>query len=444
MSAFTPEELEYMKAHINDSRVQEIHWVYSIPIVAATLSTSLRLWAKQAGRNGITLDDYLIVFATICLIGQCASGLGFGPPHGMGRHVIAVSPGDQAMVRKGDYVFSHFYDIALVSVKLGILAFYYRVFAIPVFRKVVLATAAFVIAWGIGITVTLLLVCRPLRAYWDASVAGTCLHLVTFTYFTNISNLITDIWIFLMPVPVIWHLQLQTKKKLLLSFIFSVGIATCVVSALRLRVVLGHGYADFTWSYVPLGAFSAFEPLGGILCTNLPIIWHMWRKRGRPLLPTSSMFKSKSEPSSTATPGSGGSSRRTRFVRSLGLSTHDQTATDSQSRTILGSEDDADHEWGGFQHATTTDKVNSGVVVAQPRPTQYFSKVEKTTSMTTNGTEEGESSLMSSPTSGAREEQNVDVVEGEGGQKRNSWAGSSRKTPQQKGMRKNIWEVRKK
>jgi hypothetical protein len=126
---------------------------------------------------------------------------------------------------QGDYVFSHFYDIALVTVKLGILALYHRVFIIPIFRKVVWGTAAFVIAWGIGITVTLGLVCRPIEAFWDSNVKGECLRLVDFTYFTNITNLITDIWIFLLPVPVIWHLQLQTKKKLLLSLIFSIGLA---------------------------------------------------------------------------------------------------------------------------------------------------------------------------------------------------------------------------
>jgi hypothetical protein len=65
MSAFTPEELAYLEAHRHDSRVNEIHWVYSIPIAAGTISTGLRLWAKRAGRNGITLDDYLIVLATV-------------------------------------------------------------------------------------------------------------------------------------------------------------------------------------------------------------------------------------------------------------------------------------------------------------------------------------------------------------------------------------------
>jgi hypothetical protein len=77
-SPFSPEELAYLEAHKHDSRVHEIQWVYTVPIVAATISTGLRLWAKRLGRNGITLDDYLIMFATFCLLGQCASGLGYG------------------------------------------------------------------------------------------------------------------------------------------------------------------------------------------------------------------------------------------------------------------------------------------------------------------------------------------------------------------------------
>jgi hypothetical protein len=77
-SPFSPAELAYLEAHKHEERYQEIRWVYSVPIVAATISTALRFSAKRLGRNGITLDDYLILAATICLIGQCASGLGFG------------------------------------------------------------------------------------------------------------------------------------------------------------------------------------------------------------------------------------------------------------------------------------------------------------------------------------------------------------------------------
>ena len=65
-SAFTPEQWAYLEAHKNDSRVHEIRWCYSVPIPVSILSTAFRLWAKKAGRNGIRLDDYLIIFATVC------------------------------------------------------------------------------------------------------------------------------------------------------------------------------------------------------------------------------------------------------------------------------------------------------------------------------------------------------------------------------------------
>ena len=63
-SPFTPAELATM--HESDSRVTEIHWVYSVPIAAAIISTTLRLYAKRLGGNGIHLDDYLIIIATVC------------------------------------------------------------------------------------------------------------------------------------------------------------------------------------------------------------------------------------------------------------------------------------------------------------------------------------------------------------------------------------------
>lgn len=382
-SPFSPAELAYLEAHRHDSRVAEIYWVYSVPIAAASLSTGMRLWAKRYGGNGITLDDYLILSATVCLLAQCAIGLALGPPYGMGRHVIVVPAHDQMMVRKGDYVFSHFYDIALVTVKLGILAFYHRVFVHHVFRRIVLATAAVILAWGIGITVTLLLACRPLPAYWDASVAGKCLKMVTFTYFTNISNLITDVWIFLLPIPMIWHLQLQTKKKLMLSLIFCIGLATCVVSSIRLTIILGRGSPDFTWYYVPLGAYSVFEPLGGILCTNLPIIWHMFRKR-RAYLQGLSAIKSPANSNTTPTIGS----RRSRFAIRLGITSHDPTQSDSGNRTMLDNAAVVSNDWQRLEDLesqkpdpniwTTVERVDTGGLDEGPSQVSLKPGMKKT------------------------------------------------------------------
>lgn len=131
--------------------------------------------------------------------------------------------------------------------------------------------------------------------------------------------------------------------------------STCVVSSIRLTVVLGHGNPDFTWYYVPLGAYSVFEPLGGILCTNLPIIWHIFRKRNRKSsLPTSSKRMSSSQ-----TPTIGSSSRRSRLALALGLSTHDRTQNGSRLQTNVDNTGATRGAW---------DELNSMDHIAPPDP----------------------------------------------------------------------------
>lgn len=197
----------------------------------------------------------------------------------------------------------------------------------------VIFSATFVALWLLTITLMLALVCRPLPAYWDSRVQGKCINLVAFTYFTNITNLVTDVWIFLLPVPVILRLHVTLARKLALLGVFLIGLGlvsliaasrrrllgsleanavyrVCIISAVRLNFVITQGSPDFTCGClffffclavafalvscpfvvmrveanicvgegVPLGALSVFEPLGGILCSNLPIIYPLFSK----------------------------------------------------------------------------------------------------------------------------------------------------------------------
>ena len=110
-------------------------------------------------------------------------------------------------------------------IKLSILTFYYRIFVTPIFRRIVLATITFIILWVLTITIVLALQCRPIERFWNLNVPGTCFNLVAFSYFTNITNLVTDVWIFLLPVPLIMRLHISGGRKLGLCIVFMVGLA---------------------------------------------------------------------------------------------------------------------------------------------------------------------------------------------------------------------------
>jgi hypothetical protein len=145
-----------------------------------------------------------------------------------------------------------------------VLALYHRIFATFKFRVVVLITAVFVILWLMTMEIVLGLQCRPISRFWDADLPGRCFNLVAFSYFTNITNLATDMWIFALPLPVIFKLHMSRHRKVALSFLFSIGLAlvfhpsclgvqthvaldrTCAISAARLSVVVSQGSPDFT------------------------------------------------------------------------------------------------------------------------------------------------------------------------------------------------------
>ncbi|KAL4739345.1 hypothetical protein BDV11DRAFT_170142 [Aspergillus similis] len=285
--------------YLAQSRVLNLNVCYSIPIPLEILSTSLRLWAElRPGRNGLAFDDLLMVWATAVSVGLCISGLVYGPPYGMGRHIEAVDEEDVKTFMLGDYIFSHFYDFAIASTKLSVLALYHRIFPKPVFRRIIILTAIFVVLWLMTMELVLGFQCRPIQRFWDQDVEGKCFNLVAFSYFTNITNLTTDLWILVLPLPIILRLQVSRSKKIRLALLFSVGLATCSVSAARLSVVVSQGSADFTWAGVPLGILSVWEPLGGILCANLPISHKLFSSAIRKVTGRTSSERSRLSPTS--------------------------------------------------------------------------------------------------------------------------------------------------
>ncbi|CAI7569306.1 unnamed protein product [Penicillium discolor] len=168
------------------------------------------------------------------------------PPYGFGRHQAALSTHEVEGFLRGDYIFSHFYDWAIASIKLSILGLYYRIFSTVVFRRVVIGTAVFILCWLAAMEIGLGLECIPIQSIWNSDVKGTCINLVAFSYFTNITNLITDIWVFLLPVPIIFGLHINRRRKLEVAGVFAIGLFTCGVTLARLTVVVSQGSSDFT------------------------------------------------------------------------------------------------------------------------------------------------------------------------------------------------------
>lgn len=80
-----------------------------------------------------------------------------------------------------------------------------------------------IIAYGIAAILADIFLCTPVSYFWDKTIKGHCLNF-TAVYFSNASfNIISDLVIMIIPIPVLKSLQLPIRQKIGLMLIFGVA-----------------------------------------------------------------------------------------------------------------------------------------------------------------------------------------------------------------------------
>lgn len=115
------------------------------------------------------------------------------------------------------------YNLSLVLTKVSILLFYLRTFqSYSKLRHTAGALLIFVISVALVIFAVMITACVPLRKYWNSATRGHCQPEGVWWAMSGF-NALSDLCIFVLPLPVIYHLQLPRQKKLHLVVVFTVG-----------------------------------------------------------------------------------------------------------------------------------------------------------------------------------------------------------------------------
>lgn len=146
---------------------------------------------------------------------------------GVGYHeaaLVSTAPGKLIVYAKFILVVPLLYLAAVVFPKLAILAIYLRVFTQPRFRTACYVLATVLVANWIATTVAGLLICRPLEYLWDHTIAGGhCFNINAYFRWASLVNIITDVAMLVLPLPVIWELHTSRNIKIGLTITFATG-----------------------------------------------------------------------------------------------------------------------------------------------------------------------------------------------------------------------------
>ncbi|KAF2684220.1 hypothetical protein K458DRAFT_303568 [Lentithecium fluviatile CBS 122367] len=259
-----------------------------ITSVVVILRVHVRLRLLQ-GR--LAMDDHLILagtFFTICL--SVANMISLDIP------AENLTP-----MLKANLATRLLYVVAICLVKFSILAFYLKLDHRKPTRYTVYFLMAFVFALSIVTFFVLLFVCVPPSLFWDpvgqALHPEKCMKQTTQQIFFNVNgimNIVQDVMIYVLPIPIVWKLQMPRRQKIALATLLCIGLVAVAAGCVRFYYVLFLANEKDIWYYMaPSLNWCSIEIYAAIICssastfkallkTYLPKIWGSYGSRGGP------------------------------------------------------------------------------------------------------------------------------------------------------------------
>lgn len=111
------------------------------------------------------------------------------------------------------------------------------------------------------ITTMLYIHCDPVRKAYQPALEGTCLNPATLYMATAVANIVTDVMLFVLPIPMVLRLRMGKVQKIGAIVIFGIGSVTVATSGVRLAYLMQVlNTTDLSWDAARANVWSYVHP----------------------------------------------------------------------------------------------------------------------------------------------------------------------------------------
>ncbi|KAI1643646.1 uncharacterized protein F4817DRAFT_361309 [Daldinia loculata] len=281
MSYYDGMDAEEFSRLPHDNRMGDTITAVVLCMFFATVAVCLRLYTRHFILRGVWYDDYM---ALAGMIGMLSNGIVqcVHTGYGLGEHIYDIQD-EKKLVQffKLFYVMTITYNTTLMLVKFSLFLQYYRLIQeVPHYRIFYLATMAVVGGWLIAQEFALIFPCSPIEDYWTFRPDRKCLDGNLLGWMNAVGNIVTDLIILALPIPVVIALNLKKGRKWAVLGIFALGFFTCIVSICRM-VFFAKLTDDLSYDLVPVAAWGEAESASGLICSALIALGPLIRRFSR-------------------------------------------------------------------------------------------------------------------------------------------------------------------
>ncbi|KAI9680560.1 MAG: hypothetical protein M1817_004000 [Caeruleum heppii] len=223
-------------------------------------------------------DDWMIIPAALLVLAYQAVVIAMVEQACVGKHAADCTYHGFSMFIRYGAIGQTLFFVVVSFVKISLVLFYKRLVGMT--SKTWRAfNNSFLVVLVLFMLISLFMnvfQCSPQSAPFDLATFGRansvkCLKQTQMQTAFNVIHIITDFVLLLVPVAVLWKLQMSLTQKLRLMFVFSLGAISCIASVMRM--VLGRKQSrDLTYDFTEKLAWTVVDVTSGVIVASLPAL----------------------------------------------------------------------------------------------------------------------------------------------------------------------------
>ncbi|KAK7967573.1 uncharacterized protein PG986_001850 [Apiospora aurea] len=232
-------------------------------VVLTSIASLLRVYCRGWVIKSFGLDDWLAVAAQILFLVFCSYEIS-GVKYGTGHHFADIPTEDFSKAMQMWWTCEPTYVLTNVFIKASIAIFLSRICVERIHKIIIWSILALTEIYSLFFFLLFVLQCRPTALFWlrynPDPPAGFCLDAAvvakSFYAYSAISCL-TDWTYSLLPITLVWNLQMNIKMKISVCILLAAGVIATIVRFPYLYSLTDVG--DFLYSTSDVAIWSTVE-----------------------------------------------------------------------------------------------------------------------------------------------------------------------------------------
>ncbi|ETI22921.1 hypothetical protein G647_04715 [Cladophialophora carrionii CBS 160.54] len=250
---------------------------------------SARIYSRLVITRAPGGDDLLVVVGLVFSVAMSSMVVVGNELYFSGRHIWDVPSSVMTPHRLNVWISEWLFVLAGTAIKTSVLLFYQRL-SVKFNKGFLVATwlgIVYNVLYLLAFTLTLLLICRPVDAYWnsfDQKWAAThnfyCAKEGASIPAAVALSTFGDLYSTLLPLLLVFSLKLPLKQSLALYGLFGLGFLACALGVVRVVLTyrLFNETYDFTWLLWEIWIWSVAELYVGIFAASAPALQPFFRQ----------------------------------------------------------------------------------------------------------------------------------------------------------------------